>query len=162
MRGTHDRKRSPLRPACGAAVAIAAGFLLAGCQMYTEKPAPTPKPPSPEIDDPCAERMHDLCAPFFLYFTARKQLPETLEDLAKASPTPLPPLVCPKCGKPYIYNPEGIELPNGGRRAILYDPEPCHYGFRRAIVVEPIRPAKPLVADVRLVPEHPVFDPPVP
>ena len=88
-----------------------------------------------------------------------KELPATLEDLAKSSRKPLPPLNCPKCGKPYVYNLEGLEIPEGGRRAILYDPEPCHYGYRRGVVIDPIRPAKPLVADVRLIPEHPVFSP---
>jgi hypothetical protein len=118
-----------------------------------------PRPPSPEIDDPCAERMHDISGQFLLYFNAKRELPQTLEDLAKSAPGLLPPLICPKCGKPYVYNPEGLAMPDGQRRVILYDPEPTHYGYRRGVVIDPIRPAKPLIADVRLIPEHPVFSP---
>ena len=164
MHGNHERRISPLTPARWAVVlAMAAAFLVGGCyQMYQyqHKPTPTPlKPPAPEIDDPCILRLEKVSEQFCLYYNLKRELPETLEDLKKSAGAALPPLVCPKSGTPYLYSREGLEVPGTDKRVIVYDSEPTHDGKRRVIIMDPLRPARGIVTDVKTFFNGPMFNP---
>jgi hypothetical protein len=165
MHGNPERRNST-RPAMrwAAVAALWAGCLVVGgCNMYSmysTKPAPaTPKPPDPEIDDPCILRLEKVSEQFCLYYLSNRELPETLDDLKKAAGAALPPLVCPKCGRPYLYSREGLEVPGTDKRVLVYDSEPCHGGKRRVIIMDPIRPARGIVTDVKTFFNGPMFDP---
>jgi hypothetical protein len=107
--------------------------------------------------DPCAERLHDLSGRLLFYYSLHGALPAALEDLASADPTPLPPLVCPVSGKPYVYNREGLPVRGRPGRAVLYDAAPTHAGMRWAALVDPPIEGKPRTARVLLLPERPAF-----
>jgi hypothetical protein len=133
---------------------------MAGCQAGQPQQSAGPaKTPSPEIDDPCVNRLHDLCGPLLLYYKVKRQLPQHLEDLGKVYPGPLPPLVCPASNKPYVYDRDGLEIPDSTWRIVVYDPEPSHYGKRRVILMDPASPGHPIEARTELVPEGPIFHP---
>jgi hypothetical protein len=146
-----------LRLAVLAAVAATAP----GCQQTDGNWRQPATPPTPDIADPCAERLHDLCGQLLFYYNARRQLPATLEELERASPGPVP-LVCPTCGKPYAYNRDGLEVPESPWRVIVYDAEPCHAGKRWVILLDTVRPGKALVTDVKLFADSPMFAAPPP
>jgi len=128
----------------GACLLAGLAAMLAGCQ-----PAPPSAPPrvSP-LNEPCAERLHELGSQLFLYYTRHGELPAKLES------TESTPLTCPVCGKPYVYDPRGVRLANWSGWMILYDPQPCHGGMRLALLAEALEPAKPLVLRVLAVPEN--------
>lgn len=88
--------------------------------------------------DPCATRLHDLCAPLLLYYNANHSLPPRLEDLRDvAGFQDQVVLTCPVSNRPYVYNPIGVVNPNQAERVIVYDAEP-HQGIRWAIsIIEP-------------------------
>jgi hypothetical protein len=101
-----------------------------------ERPGATQTPIS--NTDPCAIRLHDLCAPLLLYYSANASLPPRLEDLREvAGFQDQVVLTCPVSNRPYVYNPVGVVNPNQAERVIVYDAEP-HQGIRWAIsIIEP-------------------------
>ena len=104
--------------------------------------------------DACAERLHDLEGAFLLYDTRTGRLPDALADLPAlpgVDPTTL--LNCPVSGQPYVYVPQGIQLPEKRQRLIVYDATPAHAGYRWAIRVDEPRPGAALVFRVVAVPE---------
>jgi hypothetical protein len=103
--------------------------------------------------DPCAMRMHDICAPLLLYFGRYQQLPEHIDELAQVPGVEVPELVCPVSKQKYIYNPNGPTGPNPGTRIILYDATPAHAGHRWGIEVREPAPGQAFVTKVVLVPE---------
>lgn len=137
---------------------------LAGCQgaAWTwppaSQPAPKPEPVKPSVlVDPCADQLHDICGQLLLYWSANRQLPESLAALIGEKPISLK---CPVSAKPYAYNPEGLAMPGASRRVLVYDATPCHTSMRWSIVADPAGPGKPLVARVLLLPNNPaVFAP---
>ena len=139
-------------------------ILASGCQ-WPQPPAPTPAPAAAnlEVNDVCAERLHDLCGQLFLYYSRKHVLPQSLEELAPSSATPssMPSarLVCPVSGKPYVYDRAGLEVPGSDKLVIVYDPTPCQGGKRHVIVIDRIRPGKPLTTDVKLFSDGPMFAP---
>jgi hypothetical protein len=157
------------------AVAMLSGLAgLAGCQMPADwiwpppaasQPAAKPKPVKPSVllDDPCAERLGDICAQLLLYARARHDLPESLADLNQMRGVGPLPVTCPVSGRPYIYNRDGLPMPGTSRRVLVYDALACHTGMRWTITADPAGPGKPLVARVQLVPDDPaIFAPPPP
>lgn len=132
--------------ACG--LAAAAG--LPGC-----RPAPPPQVQRPNIQiGPCAERVHDLCGHLLLYYAARRQLPETLAELADSQSLPEKLLVCPVSGRPYVYHRAGLSLPGRQGRLVLHDAEGTHSGMRWGILVVGTPGAgRPITANVILVAE---------
>ena len=102
--------------------------------------------------DPCAMRMHDICAPLLLYFGRYQQLPEHIDELAQVPGVEVPELVCPVSKQKYIYNPNGPTGPNPGTRIILYDATPAHAGHRWGIEVREPTPGQALVAKVVVMP----------
>jgi hypothetical protein len=133
-----------------AAVVVA---VAAGCQPE----AVAPRPATSTTIDPCADRMHDLVGRMLLYLQLYQQWPPALKDLQTVDPAPMPPLVCPASGKPYVYNPGGIEIPGRQGRVILYDESPTHAGMRWCVLAESAGPGAPLTARVIRVPDLPVF-----
>jgi len=133
---------------------FALGTLVAGCRT-SEMSAPPVRRPSVKID-PCAERLHDVCGQLLLYHGIYKRLPQSLDGLKAMNVGPMPPLVCPVSGKPYIYNPSGLRIPGRPGLLVLYDAEACHSGMRWGILVEDPADGKPLTARVVLLPEESV------
>jgi hypothetical protein len=143
-----DRGRFLARLACGALLAAVA----AGCQTA----APAARRAGVDID-PCAERLHDTCGRFLLYFSINGRLPDTLDELTRVDSQTLPPLVCPTSGKPYVYNKDGPRVPGRAGRLVLYDAEPVHSGMRWGILADVAAEGRPPTLRVILVPETPVF-----
>jgi len=151
------RGRRLPRLACCVLLAAAA----AGCQTA----APAARRPGVDID-PCAERLHDTCGRFLLYFSIHGRLPDTLDELKRVDAQALPPpstggrtgpLVCPISGKPYVYSKDGPRLPGRAGLLVLYDAEPVHSGMRWGIMVEAGGAGQPLSGRVVLLPESSVF-----
>jgi hypothetical protein len=121
-----------------------------------QPPAPA-KPVNPDVDDPCAERLHDIEGQLLLYYHLNHSLPPSLEDLNKLTSEKVQ-LTCPITGKLYIYVPEGIEILNGDRRVIVFDAVPCRPGVRHVIIADPIRPGKSVNIQVPPpMPDGPMF-----
>ena len=122
--------------------------LASGC--VATKPAPSrPKAADEIAHDPCAERLHDLSGRLLLYYAAKRRLPKRLADL----PAPHGPVVCPVSGNRYIYDPEGVVLPERPGRLVLYDPAPSHLGGRWGISLIKSAPGAPLTTRVIWVKE---------
>jgi hypothetical protein len=130
-----------------------AGMLLSGgtaCRHHAGGPgdAATASMPPSSLNDPCVERLDELSRHLLLYYTAYDDLPATLNELVAASDLPPAILSCPVSGKPYVYDPAGIYIPNQQvtffpdrtdvpRRPewlIVYDSEPVHEGYHWGIV----------------------------
>ena len=114
--------------------ALAALTLAGGCQpqwtwswetrSWQRVGAPTPaKPANPDIDDPCAERLHDIEGQLIFYYHLHGRLPERLDELKDLTSEKVP-LVCPVTGKQYLYVADGLEILNSNRRVIVYDAQP--------------------------------------
>ena len=136
----------------GLACCVVLVMIAAGCQTA----APAVRKAGAEFD-PCADRLHEICGDLLLYYSAGGTLPKGLADLKSVSSGPLPPLVCPVSGKPYVYNPVGLPVAGRRGRLVIYDAEPSHSGKRCAILADVGAEDKPLSARVILVPEAPVF-----
>lgn len=159
----------------GYAALVLIGAALAGCQAQpgpagrgradrVEQPdapqqAQSPDartPAGPSINtDPCATRMHDLCGPLLLYYLTNRRLPERLEELSTMlGADGTAPIACPVSNRPYVYNPDGLLMPETRSRVVIYDPAPSHYGIRWGVsIVEPQEPTGALVAKVIALPE---------
>lgn len=89
--------------------------------------------------DPCATRLEDLVTPLYEYYVRFHRLPEKLEDLSTvADITTILNFTCPVSGKPYIYNPIGLQAQAGDAlHLILYDATPAHSGRRWGVVAGP-------------------------
>ena len=121
----------------------------------TGKGTAQPYPAKLTFSEPCASRLHDICGLLLLYMDRNIQLPGSLDDL-RALPGAQAlagDFTCPVSGKPYVYNPTGVSGPNISMRAVIYDPEPTHGAFRRAIVVHEAKPGAAFRADVVSWPE---------
>ena len=132
----------------GLVFCTAAMGLLAGCQPSAVRV----QKPSVSLD-PCAERLHDMCEQFLLYYSTQKHLPNSLDEMKAWEPKRLPPLVCPASGKPYVYRAEGVEVSGQKGRVLLFDAEACHSGMRWAIVADAVTDEGPLTLSVRLLPD---------
>ena len=117
-----------------------AAALLAGC---TRPPAPTPA--GSAAVDLCADRLHDLCGALLEYGVLHQDLPERLQDLPNVGPGTALPLVCPKTGRAYVYNPVGLAVAGREGRLIIYDAVPAHDGKRQGILLEPPQLGKPVI-----------------
>lgn len=134
--------------------------IMIGCAPTTPKPA-TPAKKKVSADsvpitntDPCAMRLHDISGAFLFYYAIYQRLPTTLAELNDAPGVePLSDMICPVSGRPYIYMPNGMLLPDRNARIILFDPEPSHSGIRWAISIVDPQPGKPLQTRVMAVPE---------
>lgn len=131
----------------GAAMAACAllGALLAGCEM--PPPAATTRPAAALTQaDPCADRMHDLCGAFLLYYMAHHDLPPALADLAEVDKSVA--LTCPATHRPYEYVREGLNVRGETAKLIVFEPAPCRQGLRCGILCQRAQPGKPLILRV--------------
>lgn len=103
--------------------------------------------------DACSELLHDLCPLLLKYWALRRDLPASLAELGSVRGKPAANLACPVSGKPYVYNFDGLEVPNWPGRLIVYDAEPSHNGRRWAILAEPPTRGKPVMLRVVRPPE---------
>jgi hypothetical protein len=136
----------------GLACCVVLVMIAAGCQTA----APAVRKTGAELD-PCADRLHEISGRLLLYYSVAGKMPATLPDMKGVDSEPLPPLVCPVSGKPYVYNPVGLPIAGRRGRLVIYDAEPSHSGKRCAILADVGAEDKPLSARVILVPEAPVF-----
>jgi hypothetical protein len=102
--------------------------------------------------DPCAMRLHDLCAPLLLFYARYQQLPTKIDELSQVPGVTVPELICPASNQPYVYNPHGPSGREAGTRLILYDASPVHAGHRWGIEVREPTPGQALVAKVVVMP----------
>lgn len=132
---------------------LAAGVLLlaVGCQMpYAPTQAAPVRRSTPAylVEDPCTERLGDICTRLLLYYSEHRELPPRLEDLAATgSRTPLL-LTCPVSGLAYHYHREGLAVAHTERRIVVQDPTPCHNGTRWVIAADPAKAGRPRVIQV--------------
>ncbi len=102
--------------------------------------------------DPCATRLHDICGPLLFYYSKQHHLPASLADLADTPGfSAIGALACPESHQPYIYNPDGIQLPSVPGPVIAYDPVPIHAGYRWGIIIVPSD--GPLITKVIALPQ---------
>ncbi|MHB1155583.1 MAG: hypothetical protein ACYC26_01960 [Phycisphaerales bacterium] len=105
--------------------------------------------------DACAMRLHDLCGSLLLYYADHGRLPGALGELEPtAELNPVLTLTCPVSGKPYIYDPAGMDAGDGTGRIIVYDAEASHLGMRWAIKFGEPRGGGAMVARVVALPER--------
>jgi len=84
-----------------------------------------------------------------MYYTAKRELPASLSELAPYSPSgTILTFVCQESGKSYIYVPQGLTVPGQDRILIMYDAAPAHHGHRFGIVAMPQRLGRPLTTQV--------------
>jgi hypothetical protein len=132
-----------------AAAWLVVAALAGGCQT------PPPQTQRPPVQfDACAERLHDLCGQFLLYYSAHRKLPPTVADLAAAGSLSSAPPVCPVSRRPYVYNPSGLTVPGRKGRVVLYDAEPCHSGMRWGVLVDTPAGGGLITANVILLSEN--------
>lgn len=125
--------------------------MAAGCATQPQPSAPALRPAAGPQDDSCAERLHDLAGQLLMFYVQHHQLPKDLSELGPDAPKP----VCPVSKEPYVYNPQGLAVPNLSALAIVWDAQPCHSGVRWGILMEPPSPGHPLKVDVIRLPGEP-------
>jgi len=150
-------------------------LLVGGCSSATKKEQPasaatgsaatqpalaapsSPKQQKPSrrltISDPCPSRLHDLSGALLLYYVQNQRLPERIEELQRLPGGSIGGHVCPESKQPYVYNPKGVVGPNIVWRAVIYDAEPTHSGYRWVIAVQEPSGNAPLITDVFPWPE---------
>jgi hypothetical protein len=133
-----------------------APLLLAGCassqpkHATVEGPVARQRPMGDSVlaaTDPCAVRMQDISGAMLEYYMLNHHLPAVLQELRGFGDagTDLN-FTCPVSGKPYVYVPKGLSIPNVERLLVLYDAEPVHDGKSWGIVVAPQVGTKPMMA----------------
>ena len=151
-----------MRTAAMLTVAIA---LSNGCQSTPARPSHSAAsvaadlPPGATIDDAVgtdqrASRLNDIAGALLLYYSASKQMPAKLSDLAAIDPSVS--LTAPDSGQPYGYASSGLFSPGRQRAVIVYEPTREPDGKRWCVMASSFQPGKPLSFDVLPLPE-PVF-----
>jgi hypothetical protein len=145
---------------CLLAVAIFA--LLVGCETTTKTPERRGLParsdgglPGPlSLDDPCAERLHNLIGPILQYVVINKRLPDSLEEVKPFGDIIDPVnLNCPVSNEPYVYVPKGLTHEKQKNLVIVHDATPAHNGRRWCITMAPRQPGQPMSLEVIDIPE---------
>ncbi len=126
---------------------LASAWLGLGCQ------APSTPPAGDLVMDRCADRLHDFCGQLLLFYAVHRQLPQRLDELNKDTTAPALPPACPVSGKPYVYDPNGLQVADRPGRLILFDAEPCHGGMRWGVLVEEPPAGQLLIVRVVRLPE---------
>ena len=101
-----------------ACLPLAVSLMVLGCETTTA----TRSPFSATVDDPSAQRLHEICEHLLLYYAVNQALPPTLEGLRQVRPESLPPLVSPESGQPYVYHRTPIYLQGRSSRLLIHDP----------------------------------------
>jgi hypothetical protein len=133
-----------------------------GCQTETVQPPRRGLPartdgglPGPlSLDDPCAERLHNLIGPILQYVVLNRQLPPTLEAVKPLADFDQPiDLTCPGSKESYVYVPAGLKHDKQTSLVIVHDAAPTHNGRRWCITMAPREPGQPIALEVIDVPE---------
>ena len=106
--------RNDLIPSILAAACAMA--LLAGCVSEPVDPAPREVPTGL---NPTAERLHEICGSILLFHGAYHRMPESLEELRRATGMTPDAIIDPVTRRPFAYVPEGFATSPAGRRAVL-------------------------------------------
>jgi len=141
-----------------------AGILCAaGCQSSSPQPVaarPNFVPPgqdtsvSSEQALPAGDsgaRIEDINEALLVYVKLTRQMPAALDDLKSVYGDQL--LLTNPGGKPYVYVPTGLSMPNSQKILVIYDPDELPNGRRWCILVSDLRPGSPLVTEVLDLPE---------
>jgi hypothetical protein len=159
-------EKTPVGPACNWKIIPARALLIAcalilGCTSSKPSRPPVQNAETSSLTapisntDPCAMQMHDICGGFLLFYASQNRLPNQLSELYSTEVVAKEiRFVCPVSQQPYIYNPNGIFLPDQNARVILYDATAAHSGFRWAISIHEPRPGQPLIAKVLALPDQ--------
>jgi hypothetical protein len=90
--------------------------------------------------------MQDICGALLEYYVVNHHLPTVLQELQGFGDTGSElNFTCPISGKPYVYVPDGLAIPNVDRRLVLYDATPAHNGKSWGIVVTPALGNNPMM-----------------
>ncbi|HUT59794.1 MAG TPA: hypothetical protein VNA25_18255 [Phycisphaerae bacterium] len=147
MKPRDRTRRRPWRIVLGALA------LAAGCNVQESTPAPPVRRPSTKID-PCADRLHDLCGRLLLHHSLHGQFPQSLNQLEKTGVGDAAPLTCPVSGRPYVYRPSGLRIPNQPGLLIVHDAEASHSGMRWGILMDEPGSGRPPTLRVILLSEQ--------
>jgi hypothetical protein len=148
-------------------VLVVFAFAISGCQ--SSKPAnqkrqkqQTSAQPSFEQTrsdrlsgaDGCDARLQDIGGLFLMYSLMNHRLPESLDELRTLpGASDVGDFTCPVSKVPYIYDRNGIPVPSGAGRIILYDAAPSHGGQRLCLSLSETGPGGALVTKVIALPE---------
>lgn len=143
-------------------IPLLAVLLAVGCETTTTTPTRRGLParsdggmPGPlSLDDPCAERLHNLIGPILQYVVLHRDLPPTLEAVKPlADIDQVIDLTCPASGQPYVYVRGGLKHEKQRNLIIVHDAAPSHNSRRWCITMAPRQPGQPLQLEVIDVPE---------
>ncbi len=155
---------------------LPAGLLLAGCQPAAPSPAVVPsgptevdfsqrndsgtitgEPPSPDAivsTDPAASRLQDIGGFMLLYYGANRQLPPTLDDLARMPGGDSLNLTAPGSDREFEYRPTGLWSEEHPDKCIIaYDPG-LRGAARWCLLMTPPTNGAALVVTVLAIPEN--------
>jgi hypothetical protein len=134
----------------------------AGCETTTTQPERRGLParsdggmPGPlRLDDPCAERLHNLIGPILQYVVLNRQLPPKLDDVKQFADFGVPAdLTCPESKQTYVYVPNGLKHEKQTNVIIVHDAAPAHNNRRWCITMAPRAAGQPIQLEVIDVPE---------
>jgi hypothetical protein len=102
----------------------------------------------------CDERLQDIGGLFLAFSSMKHRLPESLDELrAMPGAASVGEFSCPVSNQPYAYDRNGIPVPSGAGRIILYDPAPSHGGMRLCLSITETGQGGALVTKVIALPE---------
>ena len=137
-------------------------LLVVGCETTTKTPERRGLPartdggmPGPlSLDDPCAERLHNLIGPILQYVVLNRQLPPKLDDVKQFGDLGAAvELTCPVSKEPYVYVPNGLKHEKQKNLIIVHDAAGSHNNRRWCITMAPRVPGQPVQLEVIDVPE---------
>lgn len=129
-------------------------LLVGGCQTVANRPAGLAASSEQPIVDPCAMRLHDIGGAILMYYALNRRMPMELKEASLLSQSgDALKLTCPVSGRPYVYNPTGLQIPGTNKRVIVYDAAPVHDGHRNCLIMPMPRRNQGMSTDVKSVPE---------
>lgn len=155
---------------------LVAALAVAGCQPAAPSPSVVPpgqtqidfsqredsgtasgEPASPDAilsSDPAASRLQDIGGFILLYYRDNKQLPPTLDDLAKMPGGDSLDLTAPRSGREFAYQPTGLWSDEHPDKCIIaYDPDERGSARWCLLMTRPTNGAA-LVVTVLAIPEN--------
>ena len=133
---------------------LACAALVVGCAAQGPRqqgePAQPPRQPAAvqtaSLDantDSCAMRLHDIGGALLLYRASFNRMPQKLDELRLLPGFEHLEITCPASGKPYVYKPDGIPMPDKVSFLVLYDSAAVHLGVRWGLQITPERTFTP-------------------
>jgi hypothetical protein len=133
---------------------LACAALVVGCAAQSQQQVPPTTQPQRRPSsaqtaslnantDPCAMRLHDIGGALLFYSGHFNRMPQKLDDLRFLPGFEHLESTCPTSGKPYIYKPDGIPMPDKISFLVLYDSDAAHLGVRWGLQITPARAVAP-------------------